>query len=210
MIDKKFGEWLVLEEKGRSLKREKLYLCRCSCGFEKILVGSTLRGGISTQCKKCRMTKFNNVPDLVGMRFGDSIVLKRLENRRRCAYYLIRCGCGREKNALGLKLLSGKGINCPHCRVKTHGMSYTSTFRIWGGILRRCNNPKSDSYKYYGARGIKVCDRWLIFENFLKDMGERPENLSIDRIDNDGDYEPGNCRWATSKVQASNKRRKIA
>lgn len=85
---------------------------------------------------------------------------------------------------------------------------YPKEYNSWRGAKKRCYNENNTSYKYYGGRGIQVCDRWLnSFENFLTDMGEKPSSShSLDRINNDGDYSPDNCRWATSKEQSSNKR----
>ena len=83
----------------------------------------------------------------------------------------------------------------------------TPTYYSWRCMKERCGNPNNKYYSYYGGRGIRVCDRWMDFANFLADLGERPEGLTLDRINSDGNYEPGNCRWVTMKEQAQNRRR---
>ena len=88
----------------------------------------------------------------------------------------------------------------------SHGMSGTPTYRSWTHMRDRCRNPSNDSWDYYGGRGITICDEWHSFEQFLADMGERPEGTSIDRIDVNGNYEPSNCRWADAKTQVENRR----
>lgn len=93
--------------------------------------------------------------------------------------------------------------------VKTHGHArmnrHTDTYKVWAGMKKRCSTPSMSSYRYYGGKGVKVCNRWLSFSNFLEDMGEKPQNMSIDRINPDGDYEPTNCRWASKTAQMNNR-----
>lgn len=148
----------------------------------------------------------------VGDRFGRLVVLESASPVNGHTRYLFRCDCGVEK----VLRLANVRRNTQSCgcfnreksrkQLTTHGQAHNPTWNCWISLRSRCEDPNNNRYARYGGRGIKVCERWSSFENFYADMGERPSlEHSIDRLDTDGNYEPGNVRWATRKEQARNK-----
>lgn len=153
--------------------------------------------------------------DLIGQKFGRLTVLEKSQTKRK---WICRCDCGNILEAYGYDIKSGHTKSCGCYRREklkdlytTHNHSQCRNgkphklYQVWHSMTQRCCNSNSAPYDRYGGRGIRVCQRWLKYENFLEDMGKDwEEGLTIERIDNDGNYEPSNCKWVTQKQQTRN------
>ncbi len=159
---------------------------------------------------------------LINKKFNRLTILFFVVKRVNIPYYQCRCDCGKEKCIAIYDIINGHTKSCGCLAIESklvakliHGEGkrgrFTKEFRAWTNIRQRCYNQNNRAYKNYGGRGIRVCDRWMVsFENFLNDVGRAPSNdHSLDRINNNGDYEDGNCKWSTRKEQNNNTRQNL-
>lgn len=155
----------------------------------------------------------SKISDLSGKKFNRIKIIEFSHSEKGNSVWKCQCDCGKifYCQARMFKHEKTKSCGCLKKekwkkRITTHGMAYSPEYIVWNNMKNRCNNKNHTSYNLYGGRKIKICERWInSFENFFEDMGHRPKNHTLERIDNDGDYTPDNCKWATRKKQNMNK-----
>ncbi|MCM3620514.1 hypothetical protein M3936_23445 [Sutcliffiella horikoshii] len=231
-IGKTYNQLTFVKEIDRIKGKPRRFVCECVCGTEKVCYGIDVMRGHTKSCgclQKQKLLERNEQVNPVKYKVHESKYpydecigttinnlffvkeIKRSKYGRR--QFIVRCECGNEFPCEGVMVFNGSIRSCG-CfkrnlgeRNKTHGLTKTPEYQIWASMIQRCINPNDESYVNYGGRGIKVCDRWLDFYDFIMDMGYRtnPE-YTIERIDVNGDYEPSNCIWDTRIVQSRNQR----
>lgn len=205
-----YGYWTVIEEIQTS-KSGKHWLCKCICGNYAIIPTSTLNAGRSTKCSECMYKNREDIEGMIGREFGHWKVLEYAGWKNRCYQFLCECTCGNKNILYAIDLRGGKTSKCQTCHNKLcalkHGKHKDKIYKVWTSLKQRCNNPNCTGYYRYGGRGISYCEEWEQFKPFYDWSISHgyEEGLTIDRIDNDGNYEPNNCRWVTHKENCNNR-----
>lgn len=208
-IGKTFGELTALSYVGKKDGRKKHYLCRCSCGQEKTFRINNLKNGHTKSCGCLRNRASVKRIDLSGQRFGSLVAVKFLRsNDKGTTIWLCKCDCGNEIEVSYNNLKSGNTQSCG-CWHEKHKDSGSRLYKCWQDMKARCCYEGDFNYKNYGGRGIKVCEEWttsyLKFKDWALSNGYSDE-LTLDRIDVNGNYFPQNCRWVDAETQQNNRR----
>lgn len=231
----KSGRLTVISEATRSEKGMRRLLCQCDCGNEVfVLAANLLKTKNPTQSCGCLQREKaaqlgrSTSKERGGDRVGRLVAISRIHNKGTRVVWRCHCDCGSVCDVASNDLREGRTTSCGclqaertaeanasrkkhgHASGKKNGKRQRSPeYRSWASMKNRCHLPTMPNFHLYGGRGISICDRWLGehgFENFLSDMGPRPEGQTLDRVDTNGNYEPSNCKWSTLSEQAHNRR----
>lgn len=208
---KSFGRLVAVEFVGISGGAK--WRCKCDCGKELVVASASLRSGNTRSCG-C-LLKGARIIDISGEKFARWTVLEFSHTHSRTAFWRCQCECGTVSTVKGSALRKGQSKSCGCLQkervceaITTHGYTHSSEYYSWQAMIQRCLNPNNPAYHNYGQRGITVCAKWRTFDGFIEDMGPKPTlEHTIDRYpDQNGNYEAGNCRWATRAEQNRNRR----